>query len=331
MQIQRVPVSKIKPAPYNPRVDLQPGDPKYESLKRGIEQFGCVEPLVWNARSGNLVGGHQRFKILQEQGAKEVDVSVVDLPEEQEKALNIALNKLDGEWDDAKLAALLDELTTLNEIRERFHAQLPTIRTGADALSRFVDICTAWIEGVLVALSLATRLGPTDTPIILDDLLRDVEGCFGKRLKQARSDLLGNARDADCRAEIRLLLRSVIRGLRALIEAAAAPAVVLGSPSKRRPSLLAVRQQLLSDLDELTAMRSQLEERPFLSDQREDIWKLLDGQALLAKEIAKRLGCGASSESVRRQIAKMRLSGCQIRTVRGKGYVREDAPPPDSA
>ncbi len=115
MQIQRVSVSKIKPAPYNPRVDLQPGDPKYESLKRGIEQFGCVEPLVWNARSGNLVGGHQRFKILREQGAAEVDVSVVDLPEEQEKALNIALNKLDGEWDDAKLAALLDELTTLNE------------------------------------------------------------------------------------------------------------------------------------------------------------------------------------------------------------------------
>ena len=115
MQIQRVSVSKIKPAPYNPRVDLQPSDPKYESLKRGIGQFGCVEPLVWNARSGDLVGGYQRFKILQEQGATEVDVSVVDLPEEQENALNVALNKLDGEWDDAKLAALLDELTTLNE------------------------------------------------------------------------------------------------------------------------------------------------------------------------------------------------------------------------
>ena len=96
-------------------MDLQPGDPKYESLKRGIEQFGCVEPLVWNARSGNLVGGHQRFKILQGQGAEQVDVSVVDLRDEQTKALNIALNKLDGEWDDAKLAAPLDELTTLNE------------------------------------------------------------------------------------------------------------------------------------------------------------------------------------------------------------------------
>jgi ParB-like chromosome segregation protein Spo0J len=115
MQIQRVSVSKIKPAPYNPRVDLQPGDPKYESLKRGIEQFGCVEPLAWNARSGNLVGGHQSFKILQEQGAEQVAISVVDLPEEQKKALNIALNKLDGEWDDAKLAALLDEFMTLNQ------------------------------------------------------------------------------------------------------------------------------------------------------------------------------------------------------------------------
>ena len=96
-------------------MDLQPGDLKYESLKRGIGQFGCVEPLVWNGRSGNLVGGYQRFNILQEQSAEQVDVSVVDLPEEQENALNVALNKLDGEWDDAKRAALLDELTTLNK------------------------------------------------------------------------------------------------------------------------------------------------------------------------------------------------------------------------
>ena len=114
MQIKRIPISKIKPAPYNPRTDLQPGDPRYENLKRGIDQFGCVEPLVWNERTGNLVGGHQRFKILQGQNTTEVDVSVVDLSEEQEKALNIALNKLDGEWDEAKLATLLDELTSLD-------------------------------------------------------------------------------------------------------------------------------------------------------------------------------------------------------------------------
>lgn len=222
-----------------------------------------------------------------------------------------------------------------DEIREDFRAKLPTIRTGANALSYFVDICTAWIKGVLAALNLATRRAPMKPPIILDDLLRDVEGCFGKRLKQARSDLLVSAGDAGWLEETKPLLQSVIRGLRALIATAAAPAVVLGSPSKRRPSLLAVRQQLLSDLDELTAMRRllrcELEERPDLTDRQKRIWELLDGQALVAKEIAKRLGCGVWPESVRREIAKMRLGGYRIRTVRGKGYVREDAPPPSSA
>lgn len=227
------------------------------------------------------------------------------------------------------------EPVSADEIRENFRAELPTIRTGANALSYFVDICTAWIEGVLAALYLATRLGPTETPIALDDLLRDVDGCFGKRLKQARADLLVSAGNAGYLKETKPLVETVIRGLRALMEAAAAPAVVLGSPSKRRPSLLAVRQQLLSDLDELTAMRRllrcELEERSDLTDLQESIWDLLDGQAFVAKEIAKRLGCGAWPESIRRGIAKMRLGGYRIRTVRGKGYVREDAHPPSSA
>ncbi len=75
MLIQKVPVSEVNPAPYNPRIDLQPGHPDYEKLKKSIIEFGYVEPLVWNKRTGTLVGGHQRFKILKEQGLKEVDVS----------------------------------------------------------------------------------------------------------------------------------------------------------------------------------------------------------------------------------------------------------------
>lgn len=111
MKIERVAIDKINPATYNPRRDLRPGDPEYEKLKRSINEFGCVEPLVWNKRTGNLVGGHQRLKVLIDQGAVEVDVSVVDLPLEKEKALNIALNKISGDWDQEKLASLLDELT----------------------------------------------------------------------------------------------------------------------------------------------------------------------------------------------------------------------------
>ncbi|AWX56895.1 transcriptional regulator [Brevibacillus brevis] len=110
MDIRKIPVSKINPAPYNPRIDLQPGDIEYEKLKRSIQEFGYVEPLVWNEQTGNLVGGHQRFKILVEQGTTEIEVSVVSLDEIQEKVLNVALNKISGDWDTDALTRLLVEL-----------------------------------------------------------------------------------------------------------------------------------------------------------------------------------------------------------------------------
>ena len=116
MTIERVPVSKINPAPYNPRKDLRPGDPDYQKLKRSIEDFGYVDPLIWNKRTGTLVGGHQRLKILvNEHAATEVDVSVVDLDEAAEKALNVALNKIAGACDDPALAKLLLELKSDTE------------------------------------------------------------------------------------------------------------------------------------------------------------------------------------------------------------------------
>ncbi|MBW8040634.1 MAG: DNA modification methylase [Planctomycetes bacterium] len=110
MLIRKIPINKINPAPYNPRKDLQPGDPEYQKLLKSLDEFDCVEPLVWNCRSGNLVGGHQRFKILSARGDKHVHCSVVDLSPEKEKALNLALNKISGDWDNQKLAQLLDEL-----------------------------------------------------------------------------------------------------------------------------------------------------------------------------------------------------------------------------
>ncbi len=112
MEIKRIPVEQINPAPYNPRKDLKPGDPEYEKLRRSIQEFGFVEPLVWNKRTGNLVGGHQRLKVLIEQGVREVEVSVVDLDDQRERALNIALNKISGDWDNEKLKDLLEELDT---------------------------------------------------------------------------------------------------------------------------------------------------------------------------------------------------------------------------
>ena len=113
MKIKTVSIKSINPAFYNPRVDLKPGQPEYERLKQSILTFGYVEPLIVNERTGTLVSGHQRLRVLQEQGLTEVEVSVVDLSLEQEKALNIALNKITGEWDEEKLAGILKELTEI--------------------------------------------------------------------------------------------------------------------------------------------------------------------------------------------------------------------------
>ena len=114
MKIKTISVEQINPAPYNPRKDLQPGDLEYEKLKRSLDEFGCVEPLVWNERTGNLVGGHQRFKVMLARGDNEVTVSVVNLDEPHEKALNVALNKINGVWDEEKLNDLLQELSADN-------------------------------------------------------------------------------------------------------------------------------------------------------------------------------------------------------------------------
>lgn len=107
-----MPMVKIVPAAYNPRKNLTHKDPEYQKLKRSMETFGYVEPIVFNERTGRVIGGHQRLKVLQEMGAAEVTVSVVDLPEAEEKALNIALNKISGEWDMPMLKDLLEELDT---------------------------------------------------------------------------------------------------------------------------------------------------------------------------------------------------------------------------
>ncbi|MDE7219264.1 MAG: ParB N-terminal domain-containing protein [Oscillospiraceae bacterium] len=110
MVIERKHTAELIPADYNPRKDLKPGDAEYEKLKRSIEQFGYVEPVIWNKTTGFVVGGHQRLKVLLDMGITEVECVVVEMDAEKEKALNIALNKISGEWDKDKLALLIADL-----------------------------------------------------------------------------------------------------------------------------------------------------------------------------------------------------------------------------
>ncbi|MCK4792599.1 MAG: ParB N-terminal domain-containing protein, partial [Desulfobacteraceae bacterium] len=90
MLIQKISIKKINPAHYNPRKNLKPDDSEYQKLLKSIEEFGYIDPLIWNKKTGNLIGGHQRLRILLAKGSKEIEVSVVNLPLEKEKALNVA-------------------------------------------------------------------------------------------------------------------------------------------------------------------------------------------------------------------------------------------------
>ena len=111
MNLQRIAIERLKPAKYNPRKDLKPGDPAYEKIKRSMHDFGYVDPVIWNEVTGNIVGGHQRYKVLAAEGVPEIDCVVVHIENPQdEKALNIALNKAVGEWEPKALADLLSDL-----------------------------------------------------------------------------------------------------------------------------------------------------------------------------------------------------------------------------
>ena len=83
-----------------------------------------MEPVIWNRQTGNVVGGHQRLKVLMDLGQTEIDCVVVDLDLAREKALNIALNKIQGDWDEDKLAAIMADFDA-----EAFDVSL----TGFDA------------------------------------------------------------------------------------------------------------------------------------------------------------------------------------------------------
>lgn len=110
MVVKRVRLADLRPADYNPRKDLQRGDPEYDKLRRSIEKYGYVEPIIWNERTRRVVGGHQRLKVLIDLGFTEESVVVVDLAPDDEKALNIALNKISGDWDMPRLKDLLEQL-----------------------------------------------------------------------------------------------------------------------------------------------------------------------------------------------------------------------------
>lgn len=133
-------IADMNRAAYNPRVDLQPEDEEYQAIERSLKRHGLVQPIVWNRRTNTVVSGHQRLTVLEAQGETEVTVSVVDLDDIQEKELNVALNKIAGEWDDDKLSVILNEL---GEEATDTGFTLPEIDVLRDELKSCFDDVTA--------------------------------------------------------------------------------------------------------------------------------------------------------------------------------------------
>ena len=109
MEFKKIKITDLVPAAYNPRKALKPGDKEYEKIKGSITEFGYVDPVIVN-KDMTVIGGHQRISVLKDLGFTEIDCVVINIDKTRERALNIALNKITGEWDMGLLADLIADL-----------------------------------------------------------------------------------------------------------------------------------------------------------------------------------------------------------------------------
>ena len=109
MEFKKLPIADLRAAEYNPRKALKPGDKEYEKIKNSIVEFGYCEPVIVNADM-TIIGGHQRVTVLKDLGYEEIECIVISIDKTKEKALNIALNKITGEWNKELLADLIKDL-----------------------------------------------------------------------------------------------------------------------------------------------------------------------------------------------------------------------------
>jgi ParB-like chromosome segregation protein Spo0J len=104
--IEKFPVQKLKLYPENPR---KMSAREFDALVKSLENFGVVEPLVINSQY-EVIGGNQRLLALRKLGIETVPVVLVELPLSKEKALNLALNRIQGEWDFTKLSSFIKDI-----------------------------------------------------------------------------------------------------------------------------------------------------------------------------------------------------------------------------
>lgn len=179
--------SKVKNAPYNPRTidrDARAG------LLKELKSHGLVEPIVWNLRTGNLVGGHQRLSILDDlHGGADyrVPASVIDVGEQEEKRKNVALNSpdLQGRYDGELFNALLVDMKAVD----------PTFDVGSLGLSEITLEATIGVDSALYL--------PPETDITVEAVLDESEKI--KKMKSLKRQHRQNQREAEVKEAARFL------------------------------------------------------------------------------------------------------------------------------
>lgn len=125
MKIEKIKITKIEPAKYNPR---KINDNDYTKLEKSINEFGLVDPIIINLKNNRIIGGHQRYKVLLDTDKNQElnllrfgdigwifnETEFTVQSEGHEKALNLSLNKISGEWDEPKLNELIEDLKLQN-------------------------------------------------------------------------------------------------------------------------------------------------------------------------------------------------------------------------
>jgi hypothetical protein len=156
LQIEHVPIDQLRPDPADTRKIT---DAELEALTRSIHQFGLVAPIIAQRQGGLVVGEHQRLVAARRLGLTTVPVTFLDLPLEQARLLNIALNKISGEFDQEMLARLRSRM--------------------------LVPLCSSWPRATRWRPSLATLL-----PVIPQTLAARTAAELAKRLSFDLPDTL---------------------------------------------------------------------------------------------------------------------------------------------
>ncbi len=182
MQIARKQLSDLTPADYNPRTIT---DAALAGLRASIHRFGLVEPIIWNERTGNVVGGHQRLKVLVADGVAETDVVVVDLPDTEEKALNVALNNpaIAGEFS-SDIESLIIELKNSipDAVDELLLDQLIELRGDIEIIGNDEDIKTKVHHGFHDVKSRYVK-------VVIGEIEMTIEGTVYEALDEALKEL----------------------------------------------------------------------------------------------------------------------------------------------